>query len=215
MTKHIAVWGSTGAQGSAVVQEALSQGLRVRAIARSKQRITDKFQEQVEACEADLINLESATKALRGVDAAFAHLPMTADSTQPPIFLQNLIAAARKANLPLLVFTTSGPTGERYDPVPMIAGTTAARDAILNSGIASIVLQPTVYLEQISSQAGSDNPFALKPLRHKHLVSGWQRSCKARNWGKPWPDSTRRSASCQMMHLISIRKACNRYLELR
>lgn len=149
MTKYIAVWGSTGAQGSAVVQEALAQGLKVRAIARSKQRIADKFQEQVEACEADLLDLESATNALRGVDVAFAHLPITADSTQPPIFLQNLIAAARQANLPLLVFTTSGPTGERYDPVPMIAGTTAARDAILNSGIASIVLQPTVYLENL------------------------------------------------------------------
>ena len=147
--KYVAVFGSTGAQGSAVVEEAIAQKLKVRAIARSEHRILEKFQDKVDAFEADLLDLDSIVSALHGVDAAFAYLPIPTDPTQPQIFLRNLIEAAHRAKLPLLVFTTSGPTGSRYDLVPMIAGATAARDAVLNSDISSIVLQPTVYLENL------------------------------------------------------------------
>lgn len=147
--KHVAIWGSTGAQGSAVVQEALAQQFKVRAIARSESRILERFHDEVDALEADLLDLDSVVNALQGVDAAFAHLPLPTDPTQPQIFLKNLIEAARQVQLPLLVFTTSGPTGSRYNPVPMVAGATAARDAVLNSGIPAIVLQPTLYLENL------------------------------------------------------------------
>lgn len=59
------------------------------------------------------------------------------------------ITAVHKASLPLLIYTTSGPTGSRYAPSVVIDGGTGGMQAVQNSGIPSIVLQPTIYLENL------------------------------------------------------------------
>lgn len=149
MTMKVAVFGATGAQGGAVVREAIAQKMQVRAIARSQHRIEEQFSDSVEPFPADLLDGESLKPALKGVDAAFAHLPIPSDPTHPQRFLENLIGAALHCQLPLLVFTTSGLTGDRYPQVPIVAGATGARDALLNSGLPVVILQPTLYLENL------------------------------------------------------------------
>lgn len=149
MTQRVAIFGSTGAQGGAVVEAALDQGLAVRAVARAEAKIMDRFGDRVEACAADLLNADDVAKAMTGVDAAFVHPPIPTDPSHPERFIANIIAGAHRANLPLLVFSTSGSTGDRYEQVPMIAGNTAMANAIRTCGVPAIVLMPTIYLENL------------------------------------------------------------------
>ena len=148
MTKEVAVFGATGAQGAPVVEEALKAGLSVRAIARNAAAVAARHPD-AQPVAATFDDPDALVAALSGVDAAFVHLPAPTDPEAPQRWLGNLMAAAHQAELPLLVYTTSGSAGERYPASIMNQGYMAARDAVLNSGIPAIVLQPTIYLENL------------------------------------------------------------------
>jgi uncharacterized protein YbjT (DUF2867 family) len=57
--------------------------------------------------------------------------------------------AAHRTGLPQLVFSTSGPASARYRASPLIAGNAAATKALLESALPSVVLQPSIYLENL------------------------------------------------------------------
>jgi NAD(P)H dehydrogenase (quinone) len=134
---EIAIFGATGAQGKPVVEQAISQGLNVRAVSRSG------------AFAVDLNQQASIEAVLQGVDAAFLHLPMPQSPDQPVQWLTNFINAAHAVRLPHLVFSTSGYGSEGFRSSPIIDGNKAATQALLNCGIPTIVLQPTIYLENL------------------------------------------------------------------
>ncbi|VAW14649.1 hypothetical protein MNBD_ALPHA11-250 [hydrothermal vent metagenome] len=148
MTKTLAIFGATGAQGSAVVREALSQKLSVRAVARDVEKIA-KMHPGASAFGATLEDEAAIAKALDGVDAAFFHLPMPSGPNDAQIWLTSFINAAKSVDLPLLVYTTSGPAGLRYARSAIVDNTTAGRDAVANCGIPAIILQPAIYLENL------------------------------------------------------------------
>jgi NAD(P)H dehydrogenase (quinone) len=134
---EIAIFGATGAQGKPVVELAISQGLNVRPVSRSG------------AFAVDLNQQASIETALQDVDAAFLHLPMPQSPEQPVQWLTNFIHAAHAVELPLLVFSTSGYSSEGFRSSPIIDGNKAATQALLGCGIPTIVLQPTIYLENL------------------------------------------------------------------
>ncbi|KJY90289.1 hypothetical protein TW84_10620 [Vibrio neptunius] len=150
MKKRVAVFGATGAQGNPVVEEALKQNWRVRAVVRSNQNTADlKSKADVELVNASLDDQDSLAAVLQDVDAAFLHLPTPRDASEPVTWLTNFIAAAHKVKLPHLVYTTSGPAGNRYPASVIIDGANSGVDAILSSGIPSVVLKPAIYLENL------------------------------------------------------------------
>ena len=138
MSQIVAIFGATGAQGAPVVHEALAKGMTVRAVARDAAKI-GRMHPQAQAVAA----------ALDGVDAAFVHLPIPLTPDDPATWIKTLFGAAHRVSLPLLVYTTGGSSGDRYPSSAMIDGTTAGMQAVLASGIASIALQPTFYLENL------------------------------------------------------------------
>ena len=148
MKKAVAVFGATGAQGAPVVDEALLRGLAVKAIARDEQKIARRHP-RAEAVVATLDDTDSVAAALVGVSAAFAHLPIPAGPNDAQNWLASLLEAARRTRLPLLVFTTAGPAGQRYPSSPAIDAGTAAAEAVQASGVPAIVLQPALYLENL------------------------------------------------------------------
>lgn len=148
----VLVFGATGAQGNPVAKELLAQNFKMRAVSRDAARVRTAFGDAAETANADLSDLESLKRAFDGVDAAFFHLPIPANVADVPVHLSNVLTAARAANLPRLVFTTSGAADEKMAHVPFVAGNIAAAEAVLASGIPAIVLKPTVYLENLLRQ---------------------------------------------------------------
>lgn len=148
MSKSVTIFGATGAQGSPVVKEALAQGLTVRAVARDADKVA-RLHPDAHAVAATFDDVDALADALHGVDAAFAHLPTPVTPEDPARWLGNLITAAHRVSLPLMVYTTGGSSGARYASSVLIDGLTAQMHALQQSGIPTIVLQPTVYLENL------------------------------------------------------------------
>lgn len=63
--------------------------------------------------------------------------------------VREFFAAAKRASLPLVVYTTGGPSGARYAPSMSVDYATAGIESVLNSGIPAVVLQPTFYFENL------------------------------------------------------------------
>jgi NAD(P)H dehydrogenase (quinone) len=147
----VAIFGATGAQGKPVLDCATKQGFQVRALSRSGHLSVDLGQQS------------SIERSLQGVDAAFLHLPMPQSPEQPAQFLANFIAAAKAVRLPHLVFSTSSYANNGFRSSPIIDGNRAAAQALLNCGIPTIILQPTLYLENL-------NVSLFAPQLHSHGV---------------------------------------------
>lgn len=158
MTKTVAIFGATGAQGAPVVTTALNHGFTVRAVARNAAKVAE-IHPSAQAYEAGLDDEDAIAAALDGVDAAFLHLPMPQKPEDPQNWLKAFISAAHRVSLPLLVYTTSGPSGARFPSSVVIDGGTGGMQAVLGSGIPAIVLQPAIYLENLLP------PFFLPNLR--------------------------------------------------
>lgn len=144
----VAIFGATGAQGAPVVRAALENGMTVRSVARDVARISQMHPDAL-AVAATLDDEEAIVAALTGVDAAFLHLPAPVSPDDPARWMAAFFSAAHRVGLPLLVYTTGGSSGARYPSSMMIDGLTQGMNAVLNSGIPSIVLQPTIYLENL------------------------------------------------------------------
>ena len=149
--KTVAIFGATGAQGAPVVQQALAAGHTVRAIARSADKIRATHSDAI-AVAADLADEDALVAALKGVDAAFLHFPMPQGPDDNQNWAAAFFAAAHKVELPLLVFVTGGPSGERFPSSVIVDATTGGMQSVLSSGIPSIVLQSAVYLENLQPE---------------------------------------------------------------
>ena len=145
---RVTIFGATGAQGAPVVDEALAKGLLVRAVARDADKVAEKHP-RAAAFSADLKNEDAIAMALDGVDAAFLHLPMPSGPDDARTWMGAYMKAAYRVTLPLMVYTTGGPTGGRYPSSTIIDAATQSLEAVRNSGIPAIALQPAIYLENL------------------------------------------------------------------
>lgn len=143
----ILVYGAGGVQGGAVARKLLEEGYTVHTIVRSKDK-ADQLQEQgITAFVGDLSDAGSLTSAHEGVCKVFLLLPVDYDPERNRQFIRHTVDAAKNANVKLLVFNTSG-----FVPHD-VTGFTAfdiKRELVAyvkQSGIPSIILQPTFYME--------------------------------------------------------------------
>lgn len=147
-----AVFNANSEQAKPIVEEAARQGLNVRAISKSE---PDKFQwshpEKIETKKADLNSFWETYSALKGVKAAFWHLPAPKDAKSPGVWIKNLIFAAHMRRLKLLVVSTSGPTCDELMDAELVRNNKRLEDGLLKSGLKVIVLRPTIYLENFKS----------------------------------------------------------------
>lgn len=154
--KTVAIFGASGAQGAPVVQQALEVGYNVRAIARNAERVQSLHPEAT-AISADLADEDALISALTGVDAAFLHFPRPEGPEDNQNWATAFFTAAHKVGLPLLVFATGGPSGQRFPSSVIVDATTQGMESVLSSGIPAIVLQGAVYLENLQPTYFSPN----------------------------------------------------------
>ena len=148
---RVLVAGATGQLGRVIVRKLVAAGSRVRALARSAEKLA-QLSRDAEVAAVDLLDVPKLTEACRGVDqiVATANNNMGKGATSPtkidlPAY-QNLCAAARNAGVRRLIYVSY--RGVSQDaPVDIFRVKWYIEDAIRRSGVPHVMLRPTAFMD--------------------------------------------------------------------
>src|SRR5438309_1742016 len=107
----VTVLGATGKTGGAAAERLLAAGIKVRAVARSADKLAGLASKGAQAVAADLSDSAALAAALRGSDAAYLMIP--SDYTKPDLLGQytrageSIIRAVRDSGLRRAVLLSS------------------------------------------------------------------------------------------------------------
>ncbi|MGB3485391.1 MAG: NAD(P)H-binding protein [Mycobacterium sp.] len=144
------VTGSTGYIGSRLVPALLGHGHKVRAMARTPEKLDDvPWRDDVDVAKGDLTRPDTLIEAFTGIDVVFylAHSMGSSEDfvTEERRAAENVVAAARTAGVRRLVYLSGlHPAG-----VPLskhLQSRTAVGEVLLDSGIEAVVLQAGVVI---------------------------------------------------------------------
>lgn len=144
------VTGATGYIGGRLVPRLLDEGHRVRALARNPDKLAQvPWRQQADVARGDLGDVDSLTAAFDGIDVVYylvhsmgSSKDFTAEETRA---VRNVVTAARRAGVRRVVYL-SGLHPENTDLSPHLASRTAVGDALIESGIETVVLQAGVVV---------------------------------------------------------------------
>lgn len=147
--RRVLVYGASGVRGTPVARRLLAAGYTVRVLARDEAKAEGWRRQGAEVALGDLGDRASLERASAGVDAGFLHLPLVYDRALAGGFVRNAVAAARATGVGRLVFQGNN----TYPAEPTAAaGFEIDRDAVaavLGSGIPSLALRPTIYMDNL------------------------------------------------------------------
>jgi uncharacterized protein YbjT (DUF2867 family) len=144
MSKKILITGATGDTGRAAVRESIALGLQVRAMVRSIDARSDALAAQgAEVVVGDLLDLNTLSAAMQGIDAAYFVYPVTPGLIPATV---NFAQAAKENGVKAIV-NLSQRSANRHST------SDSCRDTFLNeevfnwSGLPVVHLRPTYFLE--------------------------------------------------------------------
>jgi len=143
MSKIAVVTGIRGQQQGAAARAFRDHGWQVRGIARSPRAGDDG-----ETHAANLETGEGLTEAFRGADVVAFTLPQDHRDGAMSRMARNVVFAAEAVGVRRIVLNLAGTLDETSD-LPLFREIRAARDAVQGSGVPSIVLSPTVYMDNL------------------------------------------------------------------
>ena len=152
----------------------------VRVILRDPNRV-DEFRNQgFDAVTGDLLDSDSLKAASTGVDAISLMLPLVYDEELIMPYFQNVLYAAQKANIKLLVFNAS----TRVPAIPTNVWAFELKrkmEAQLSQGgVPFIVVRPTFYMENLLG------PWTLAPLSQRNVVTYVHAADRKVSWICAW-----------------------------
>ncbi|OBK59391.1 nucleoside-diphosphate sugar epimerase [Mycobacterium colombiense] len=144
------VTGATGYIGGRLVPRLLDEGHRVRALARNPDKLAQvPWRHQADVARGDLGDVDSLTAAFDGIDVVYylVHSMGTSEDfvAEETRAARNVVAAARRAGVRRIVYL-SGLHPENRDLSPHLASRKAVGDALIDSGIETVVLQAGVVV---------------------------------------------------------------------
>jgi uncharacterized protein YbjT (DUF2867 family) len=151
----IAVFGATGAQGAPVVEALLAAGHQVRALARTPAKLVPLSVRGIDARAVDLADADALADALTGVSGVFAHLPFVPVPEVIESWSTALVKALAAAQVPMTVFTLSGPAASSHTGIPAADTKTLARQIIQQAETPLVGLVPGGYLGNLLLSAAS------------------------------------------------------------
>jgi NAD(P)H dehydrogenase (quinone) len=139
-------YGASGTQGGPVARRLVDDGERVRLLVRDADKVRDFELRGAEVAVGDLGDLDSLREAHLDVDRVFLHLPLQYDFALHKTYGANAIAAAREAGVELLVINTTAHVHAGTD-VEVYNVRQQVLDELRDSGVPSVVLRPTFYMD--------------------------------------------------------------------
>lgn len=144
------VTGATGYIGGRLVPRLLDDGHHVRAVARNPDKLADvPWRQQAEVARGDLNDVDSLIEAFDGIDVVYylvhsmgTSKNFTAEETRA---VRNVVTAARRTGVRRVVYL-SGLHPEGRELSPHLASRKAVGEALLDSGIQTVVLQAGVVI---------------------------------------------------------------------
>lgn len=140
-----AVFGASGAQGSAIAAALVAAGHAVRGISRSGAPAGDG----VESVAADLGDRDQVYAALDGVTHVSLTVPLCYDATLVRRYAENVVAAAAEQGARRVVLNSN--TRIPAEPTDAAAFETRriAEEVVLGGDVPAVVLRPAIYLENL------------------------------------------------------------------
>ncbi|KKC06502.1 DUF2867 domain-containing protein [Mycobacterium nebraskense] len=144
------VTGATGYIGARLAPRLLDEGHQVRALARDPAKLADvPWRQQAEVVRGDLGDIDSLVAAFDGIDVVYylVHSMGTAKdfADEETRAVRNVVTAARRTGVRRIVYLSGlHPEGRKLSP--HLESRTAVGDALIASGIETIVLQAGVVV---------------------------------------------------------------------
>ncbi|OBB94374.1 DUF2867 domain-containing protein [Mycobacterium sp. 852002-30065_SCH5024008] len=144
------VTGATGYIGARLVPRLLDEGHQVRALARNPAKLADvPWRQQAEVARGDLGDVDSLVAAFDGIDVVYylVHSMGTAKdfTDEETRAVRNVVTAARQTGVRRIVYLSGlHPEGRKLSP--HLESRTAVGDALIASGIETVVLQAGVVV---------------------------------------------------------------------
>lgn len=141
------VTGATGSQAKPVVLQLLKKGHEVLAFTRDRAKAQDLADAGAEIFEGDLLNKADISAAVKQADSMAMHIPFFISS--PVQAGQNIIEAAKQANIKYIVWNTGGSIPPTQTGNPAYDVRVSIQKLLDLHGIPHTILQPTVYAENL------------------------------------------------------------------
>ncbi|WP_297592230.1 DUF2867 domain-containing protein [Mycobacterium sp.] len=144
------VTGATGYIGARLVPRLLDEGHHVRALARNPDKLAQvPWRDQAEVARGDLADVDSLIAAFDGIDVVYylVHSMGTSKdfAAEETRAARNVVTAARRTGVRRVVYL-SGLHPENTDLSPHLASRKAVGEALIDSGIETVVLQAGVVI---------------------------------------------------------------------
>jgi uncharacterized protein YbjT (DUF2867 family) len=148
---RVLVVGATGQLGGAIARKLIAAGVKVRALARNRERLAP-LADSAEIAAVDLRDGPKLTEACRGVDQIVATAnnnmgkgPASPTRTDLSLY-QNLCAAARNTGVRRLVYVSYRGVSQNA-AVDIFRVKWYIEDAIKRSGVPYVMLRPTAFMD--------------------------------------------------------------------
>jgi uncharacterized protein YbjT (DUF2867 family) len=172
------VTGPTGNTGSVIASKLLAQGKKVRAVARSTERLSSLVSLGAEPFAADISNKEAVARAFTGAEAAYLMIPPDLANTDYPAYQDKVIeavASALEEGAPAHVVVLSSFGADKPDNTGPIAGLHRMEERLKRiSGLNALFLRAGYFMEntlpqtsvirQMGATAGPLNPDLKLPM---------------------------------------------------
>jgi uncharacterized protein YbjT (DUF2867 family) len=146
-SKPILVFLAAGVQGGAVVQEAITRGLKVRALVRNP-TLSKRHPRDVEYVAGDLVDTGSLRTACQGIDHAVLQIPTGPGDIMRAQAL-NAITAFTLTGLRSFVLKLASASRELPCEEPGFVANQMVEDVARSFGMPYSVVRPTMYLDNL------------------------------------------------------------------